>query len=129
MLRSEAQALLNELHAVLLATAHHHRALAQHLPSHAAALRTRALERERWGERVAALIRALCDLPDAPDPEREVVGEFALRAREVLQGEQAVLDALAREDEHLRVLVLRTRAQVLPDGAQALLEEMEQALA
>lgn len=128
MLRSKAQAMLNELRAALLATAHHHRAAAQHLPAHAATLRAHAEQRERWGETLARSIRALGDLPDAPDPEREMASELALRVRELLEGEQAALAALAREDERLLDLVRRTRAQPLPEDMLALLGEMEQAL-
>ncbi len=128
MLRSEAQALLNELHAALLATAHYRNALAKQLPGSAESLRTQAIERERWGERLAEIIRATCDLPDAPDPEREIARELALRLREVLLGDAAALEALAREDARLRNLVQRTRAEALSEDAQALLTEMAQAL-
>lgn len=128
MLRTEAQVLLNELRAALLATAHHRRALASHLPAQSEALRTQAAERERWGERLAALIRETCDLPDAPDPEREIARELVLRMREALSGDQAALTALTREDEHLRMLVHRTRTQVLPEAARSLLDEILQAL-
>lgn len=129
MLRSEAQALLNELRAALLATAHYRKALANRIPGSAESLRTQAAERERWGERLAEIIRATCDLPDAPDPEREMAHALALRLREVLLGDAAALEVLAREDAHLRGLVKRTRAEALPEDAQALLAEMEQALA
>ncbi|MFA5530328.1 MAG: hypothetical protein WDA11_06650 [Thiohalomonadaceae bacterium] len=128
MLRTEAQALLNELRAALLATAHYRRALAPHLSARGEALRAQATEREQWSERLAALIRASCDLPDAPDPEREAARELALRMREVLLGDQSALAALAREDERLLALVRRTRATALPAEAQALLDEMAQAL-
>jgi len=129
VLRSDAQALLNELHAALLATAHYRNAMASQIPGSAESLRTQAIERERWGERLAEIIRATCDLPDAPDSEREMARALALRLREVLLGDAAALEALAREDERLRDLVHRTRAEALPADAQALLAEVEQALA
>jgi hypothetical protein len=120
--------MLNELRAALLASAHHRRTLARHLPRYAPGLITQAGQREHWGNALAAFIRASGDLPDTPDPEREIAGELALRMRQLLEGEQAAMSALAQEDDHLLMLSKRTRAQTLPEEAQALLDEMEQAL-
>ena len=125
MLRDERLALLNDLLRQVRSLAHHYQASADGMGDRdcAALLRRLAGQRESLGARLEYQLRALGDLPDAADADREWLQQLTeqLRARLAASGVALMLQQRAGEEERLAALATAALDQPLPEALRHLL--------
>ena len=125
MLRDERLALLSDLLRQVHALARHYRACAELMPDRATAALMQRLSSRREGlaARLGHHARALGDLPDAEDPEREWIRELGerLRVRLVDAGAAALLRERVAEEDRLAALAHAALQQPLPEAVRSTL--------
>ena len=125
LLRDERLALLNDLLRQARSLSQHYQASADCVEDRdsAALLRRLAGQRDGLGARLAFHVRALGDLPDAGDAEREWFQELTeqLRARLATRGAGLVLQERAAEEERLAALAAAALDQPVPEALRDLL--------
>ncbi len=74
---------------------------------------------------VQEIVRALGDLPDVPDADREAVAEVSVRLRGLAPDHEIALrERLAEEERRVRQLAQEGLAFTLPDGSSDVLERI-----
>lgn len=125
MLRDQGTVALNDLLVALKEAVTRYRTAARLDPALGQPLTALAAQHEWAVARLAGYLLAEGDLPDAPDPERELVDALVGRLKAALTGHPATLLAEAAERE-LRLAELATAAIAVVDepALRALLEQV-----
>lgn len=128
LLRSPEQVTLNEIETLCLESADHYEAAAQQSEDErlAALFKQLAAERRELADELAAHIRALDDLPQSPDPDRETVGDLISGIRLFFSADPraALLDERRSAEEKLAQAVQHALQQGLREPALSTLQRI-----
>lgn len=130
LLRTDKEVALNDLLVAARETADHYQAAAEYLndPHVNPVLHDIIHERLEYIDRIEDAIRALGDLPSAPDPDRETGEMLIHHVTAALSPDSAteILEQRIKAEQHLLELVKACYAVGLDDEHAAMLRKMEQ---
>lgn len=125
LLRSEQQLALNLIETLCIETADHYASAADHTDDQALGRLFGELARQRrqLALELADHIRALDDLPQQPDPDRETVDELLNSIKGFFSGDQrdALIDERKKQEQELAEAIQAGLRQTLPEETKILL--------
>lgn len=127
LLRNEAQMALNQVESLVVESADHYEAAAGKTASPLSQLLTElAQERRQLASELAAHIRALDDLPQHPDPDREAVGDLLTSIKTLFSDntDDVVIDERMRFEDELAKAVREALQQALPEDTKTFLQRV-----
>lgn len=133
LLRDDAQSALNQVETLCLTSADDYAAVAERAKDAALAMRFEELARERreMASELAPHIRALDDLPQEPDPDREAIDHVLVGIEAFLSGNSnaTLLAHRARGEAELQEALQSGLQADLPGPTHSLLERMHHQVA
>ena len=128
LLRNEQQLALNRVETLCIETADHYAAAADQVddPMLSDLFGDLARQRREFAMALAAHIRALDDLPQQPDPDRETIDDLLTSIKAFLSGDQR--DTLIDERKKLEYALVEAiqtgLQQALPEDTKILLRQL-----
>lgn len=128
LLRDDRQMALNAVETLCFETADAYAAAAARAdqPEVARLFAGLAAQRKQLAAELAAHIRALDDLPQQPDPDREAMGQVLSGIKALLSGDAhaALIDERMQAEDKLAAAVHDALLQELPSETRAMLERL-----
>jgi uncharacterized protein (TIGR02284 family) len=133
LLRNEAQMALNQVESLVVESADHYEAAAGKTDQAPLSqlLTELAQERRQLALQLAAHIRALDDLPQHPDPDREAVGDLFTSIKTFFSDNisDVVIDERLRFEDKLAEAVQQALQQELPQDTKTFLQNISSHIA
>lgn len=128
LLRNEQQVALNQVETLCIETADRYAAAADATDDHALSslFGELAQQRRKFAVELADHIRALDDLPQQPDPDRETVDELLTSIKAFFSGDQrdTLIDERKKAEQELAEAAHAGLRQSLPDETKMLLKQL-----